>query len=413
MGGFAHVMKNLLNWQPSGSPEWSRQQGVALDKQQEQFSEQMRQEQEDRANQQQYDEELSHALSQGARFVGPGNMVQETTYDAQGNPSTIHRPVDENRYVAKYKNPVTGDAVQLEWPNEQEQQLSNLISQARGLGPAQAANTQRNAAAEVVGQGQGAAQVRQSQVQPASNFMSPDALSNTGLNPTTPITPQEGVGLAGRYISPYLRGQTQRDIQDAKDAAAKERLQMRTDAQSALQKVKDDAASARDQNKLDFQDRWQRARNTLSSNTQANLNNRVLLQQLGENQKQHGLYQDQIFKEQQKQLDAQGILDPTSGIQDGEDFTDPFTGKKGTMNAAQRMVLKNSLGLSQAHVSDLQGRAQQIEQRYGLNGQAAPAKQKVNPQTSKPYAVGDTVKLKTGQTVKIKKLYSDGTFDYY
>jgi hypothetical protein len=44
--------------------------------------------------------------------------------------------------------------------------------------------------------------------------------------------------------------------------------------------------------------------------------------------------------------------------------------------------------------------------------QAAPAAKQVAKQLPTGHKVGDTVKLKTGKTVKIKQIYSDGTFDY-
>ena len=89
-----------------------------------------------------------------------------------------------------------------------------------------------------------------------------------------------------------------------------------------------------------MQDAWQKARTSISANTSTNLNNRVLLQQFDGQQKLHGLLTDQAYKETQRQLEAQALLDPKAGTQDGEEFTNPFTGKKGTMNGAMRIVLK-------------------------------------------------------------------------
>lgn len=396
-------------------------QTLDLDKQ----HEQLQQQQEDRQKQQQYDEELSHALSQGAKYVGPGGMVQETSYDQQGNPQTIHRPVNENRFVAKYKNPVSGDTVQLEWPNEQEQQLSNAINNARGMGPVNAANAGATSQAQALGTGMGQAQVRNATAVPASSMLTPEGQ----LQADAPITPQEGVGMARATVAPTIRAKTQKEIQDEKDAAAAQRTQLRTQAQADLQTVKDQSAATRQQQTLDYRDRWEKARTSLSANTQANLNNRVLMQQLDENQKAHGLLNDQAYKETQKQLDAQALLDPKAGTQDGEEFTNPFTGKKATMNMAQRTVLQSALGASQAQVADLKSRAGQIEQRYGLNGQpaqggggqavgggapAAPAAKPAAPAAApaSKYKAGDTVKLKTGQTVTIKQIKPDGTFTY-
>jgi len=92
-----------------------------------------------------------------------------------------------------------------------------------------------------------------------------------------------------------------------------------------------------------------------------------LLRQFDSNQSQHGKLLDQTYKESQKQLEAAALLDQQNGVGNGEEFTDPWSGKKMTMNIAQRLRIGNALRSSQQQVSDWQNRAGQIEQRFGVN----------------------------------------------
>jgi hypothetical protein len=370
MGGFAQGLKNLLEWQPSGSPAWMNQQQASLAQRQKDID----QEQADTEAKKSQSEEVLHMIQQGAKPLGPGGLVAESAIGPDGNPVTTYRPPDPDRHVATYKAGWKGatpaDDVQLEIPTQQEQQLAAAIQkntldagQAQVMGPINAANDQ----ALLEAQGRAAANVRAAQTVPASTIITPGGQ----LQPDAPITPQEGMTFAGKGAAANVRAKSAAEIQQDKDAAAADRLKSRMDAAAALNDTKAQAEAAREQNQLDYKDRWERAKNSLSANTQSNLNNRVLMQQFSENQKQHGLLQDQSYKEQQKQLDAQALIDPKSGAQDGEEFTNPFDGKKTTMNAAQRTRLSLGLGASQAQVQDLKNRAGQIEQRYGLSGQPA------------------------------------------
>ena len=70
------------------------------------------------------------------------------------------------------------------------------------------------------------------------------------------------------------------------------------------------------------------------------------------------------------------MLDPNM-TPDGAEVADPFSGRKFTMNLAQRMRLKNAIGQSQQQVNSWQQRAADIEQRFNLPapgaGNSAPA----------------------------------------
>src|ERR1700733_13680926 len=78
MGGFGQVMKSMLNWQPSGSPAWARQQQAKN----EQAEQQIRQAQEQRAAQQADLDFHQHMIEIGALPVVNGLVKDKVQLDA-------------------------------------------------------------------------------------------------------------------------------------------------------------------------------------------------------------------------------------------------------------------------------------------------------------------------------------------
>ena len=159
---------------------------------------------------------------------------------------------------------------------------------------------------------------------------------------------------------------------DARAKSAADVAALRSKSNAELADAKQQFEAYQNQLRLNYQDRWQAARNAVASNTQNSFYNRQLLRQFDSNEQQHAKLLDQTYKEQQKQLEAGALLDQARGVTDGEEFTDPWSGKKMTMNYAQRLRLQNGLNASQAQVADLKNRAGLIEQRFGVNSVVIP-----------------------------------------
>jgi len=159
---------------------------------------------------------------------------------------------------------------------------------------------------------------------------------------------------------------------DSRAKSAADVAALRSKSNSELADAKQQFEAYQNQLRLNYQDRWQAARNAVASNTQNSFYNRQLLRQFDSNEQQHAKLLDQTYKEQQKQLEAGALLDQARGVTDGGEFTDPWSGKKMTMNYAQRLRLQNGLNASQAQVADLKNRAGQIEQRFGVNSVVIP-----------------------------------------
>lgn len=358
---------------------------------------------EQRMQQQQYEEELTHALQNGAKYVGPGGMVQESTPGPDGNPIVTHRPVNPDRYVSKYKNPADGTSVQLEWPSQQEQIQTQIATRGR------------EAQAQTAGAGAGQTEAKVQDREQRGVVPSEDEAQKFGLRPDQKYLPEELDVIRRSVIPAQVRGQTQRDVTGMRDDSAERRAQLRADTQKQLEDTKEAFSDDQNKRKLDFQNRWAQARNAISSNTQSSLNNRELMRQFDSNEAQHGKLLDSVYKERQKQLEAQALLDPKA-TPDAGDFTDPWSGKKMTMNIYQRQRLKNGIDDSNSNISGWLSRAQQIADRYNLGafnpqtgggvapaGAAAPGTVNASPAggaVQKPGQKGGRirVKLSSGQT---------------
>jgi hypothetical protein len=402
VGGFIDSIKslgqNLMTQNIAGTARGARAQAVNASKQQVQ----MEQQQADQLQQQADLNFAEHMNSIGALPIypgsnavrDPGQPVSGPIADAMGMdrqfPTT--RAADPSRIV-KHKT-LQGDTVQWEIPTPEQQQqiqLHRALTQARGMQPVADINAQQagqEAQARAAGTAAGQSQGKQSDLDARGIAIDADFAKKMNLPDAAvgmKMLPEQIEQMSQRVTPAQIRGDASTANTNTRVGGQKDVAQMRIDATQALQDQKDQAASDRDQNKLDYQNRWQAARNAITSNTQSSLNNRLGLRMFDLNQQQHGKLQDQIYKEGQRQLDAQALVNeaPTSSmfggngtepvVKDGEEFTDPWSGKKATMNYAQRLRIKNAIGKSQQQVSDWQNRAQQIEQRYGLTGQQSPA----------------------------------------
>lgn len=133
MPGFGDIMKGIINWQPAGSPAWAAKQNA-----------QLQQQQEDRAAQAQQDTEIQHALDSGARYSGPGGLIQEQMQGPDGSPTTIHRQPSEDEFVTSYPGRKGTQPVKLVWaadPVEQSRRAEAVRASKRAADVQQAGAT--------------------------------------------------------------------------------------------------------------------------------------------------------------------------------------------------------------------------------------------------------------------------------
>lgn len=375
-------------------------------------------------------------------------MVQDsmTVPDApglygKGQTVSIVRKADPSR-TQKWKDS-EGDDLSYEIPTAQQQAMRQVQLGAPGRA-AQVEQTGQMAQAQATGAAAGRTAGVQADFNAravrAGDVFTPDTVQKFGINPDYRDLPEN---FRAMFPAEFRATATQ-NAADTRTQGQNDRQAARIQSQRDLQQAKQDFAAQQQQQKLSYQNQWAQARNAMSSRTQSNSFNNAMVNQMDRSQAQHGKLLDQIYGEQQKQLEAQALLNPDVTA-DGDSFTDPWSGKQATMNGFQRARLKAGMDASNAQVADWRNSAQQLEQRYSLGnysgatgspvapgtapgpsgstGGGAPgqrpaagasggAGQKFNPQTSRPYAVGDTVKLKSGQTVQIKSFNQDGTFNY-
>ncbi|HLG99819.1 MAG TPA: hypothetical protein VKX49_26150 [Bryobacteraceae bacterium] len=348
--------------------------------------------------------------------------------------SVIRKAGEDGRTVANHKT-AEGDTVQWEIPTMEEQIRRQMLLGA----PQRAAAVQQAgdlAQAQARGRGAGESATRAADLQARGvrlgDVFDADTIKKYGMNPDYRDLPENiktmfpaDIRGVATTTGAGIRADTQKTV-----------AQMRADAAQRLQDAKEQFQAEQNAQKLDYQNRWQQARAAISGDAQSNINNRTQLRLFDADQKQHSTLLDNAFKEEQRALSAQALLDTqeTTGmlgqktsqpaVNDGEEFTDPWSGKKLTMNYAQRLRLKNALGESLAQVASLKERAAAIANKRGLNnpgasgsGQAAPPASGGNadrgavPGNGK-YRVGQTVRLKNGKSVTIKQINADGTFIY-
>lgn len=376
MGGFLNVMKNMMNWTPQGSPEWAQVQSAKRGQQQLD----LQKEQQFRQNQEADQAFAEHMQSLGARPVINGvvkedQMMPDIPGIGGGGQTfqTIRKGGEGGRTVVPHKT-AEGETVQWELPTMEEQIRRQMLGQQ----------------AIAQGRAQGTAAAKQTDLQTRGvrlgDVFDADTIKRYGLNPEYRDLPENIKAMMPadiRGVTSTTNAQTRADASTAnaqtRADTAKTVEQMREDAQKQRDDAMNQFKAGQNQTKLDYQDRWQKARAAISGNAQSNINNRTNLRLFDADQKQHSKLLDDAFKEQQKAFAGQALLDTqeTTGllggkstepaVKDGEEFTDPWSGKKMTMNYAQRLRLKNALGESQAQVASLKQRADAIAQKRGLN----------------------------------------------
>lgn len=218
------------------------------------------------------------------------------------------------------------------------------------------------------------------------------------------VLPEQLQSISGHYAS-VERAKVVTD-------AAGERQKNAIGARKALEEAKQQFAAEQNRIKLGYQDKWARARAAISaasaSTSQGSLNTRLQIRQFDASAKQHSAILDQVYKEQQKQIAAQPLLDEKA-TGDGEEFMDPWLGKNMTMNYAQRLRIRNALKASEEQINTWTKRAGEIEQKYIGGGQQQPAGGGGQQQQGgvQKFKVGDTVES-GGKRYRVKGYSANG-----
>ncbi len=271
-----------------------------------------------------------------------------------GLPETVSvmRKADPSRLV-KFKDS-TGDPVAYELPSVGSQAWRQMM-QARAQAQSEAGGMQSEA--EARGRTTGAEEAQQDFRQKYGMPLSPELEQQYGVPAGQHWLPNEVAMLAWRYN--LVRGA------EARAQGTITREDMREKAAKDLQSMKDEFTGQQNRQKLDWQNRWANLRASVATSGQNSLNARQQLSLLDRNQREHGQVLDELYKEQQRQLAAQPLLD-VDGTPDGVEVVDPWSGRKFIMNGAQRMRVKNALDTSQQLAVSLGQRASDIERRYNF-----------------------------------------------
>src|SRR5271154_2978049 len=81
----------------------------------------IKQKQQDMLAQQNQDQEVQHAQEQGARFIGPGNMIQDSMLAPDGSQIVTHRPPNSDELVTSYPGRKGTQPVKMAWPSMHQQ----------------------------------------------------------------------------------------------------------------------------------------------------------------------------------------------------------------------------------------------------------------------------------------------------
>jgi hypothetical protein len=306
--------------------------------------------------------------------------------------SVVDQAGTDGRPVISHKT-AEGDKVQWELPSLHEQILNQWNAQ-QPVREGQVQQEQAQAQAKSYGTTAGANQA--ADVERTNNpvQLTPEQRQQYGLPDNMPLSTDD---VLKHLYRPYA---AMAGRQYAADQST-QRNDDRIDAQKALADSKQQFTDGQNSRKLDYQNRWAAARNAIVGNTQNSLNNRALLHQFDAQQKQHGQLLDQVYKEQQRALEAKPLLDPKA-TPDGTEFTDPWSGKKQTMNYAQRLRMQNGLNASGQQVQGWQQRADGIAQKFGLNAQQPQGggQQQPRPAAAPQQKPGATPKVATKAQVQ-------------
>lgn len=427
LGGFFEGLgKAALNGIPGSDTRKVNDAGAAS-KQAQAQADQLK-EQQDLRNQQNADEDYANHIQQlGGKFVHNNTVKDDLPMpDGTVQPGGLLRKADPERIV-KHKT-ADGETIQWELPTTdsqiaraaalaQQQQSANAPVRATTAAET-ATNTQNTERAKLTGEGQGKTAAAQEDLSKRGIPLGPGEAASYGLpEATTAVTPETASGLS-KVITPA----------NIRSTGLKDRTQIQADQRASTAQAVQQMKDAQEQEKLTHQDAWNRltnqTRSSIATQGESGKNSRTM-QRIGVDQKLHGQALDQAYQEEQKQLQAQALIDEktepgavygtntTQATPDGQDFIDPFSGKKMTMNYGQRLRLKNALQASQAQSAALRARAGDIATKYNLTNpgdgiQAQPGTQPaaaavapVKPPAGAKFKVGQTVYDKAGKPHKV------------
>ena len=360
------------------------------------FEEGLQQQQQDRANQDADQAFHKHMLDMGARPVVNGAVHNDLTLpDGRVIEGGLLEKADPARFIPTGKDKTVG------WqsPTEDEAGARHIHQQMLDATNPEAVNTaqitsQRASDAEqslnragALGTAQGRTQGAVQDLDTRGTVLPDDQAAQYGVPKGTRVTPEQLVQLTEKY-NPVRGAQTRADV-------SAQNAQLRAETQKSIADAHDQAVADHQTEQLQHQDMWNRVRGDIAKQKESGLNSRNA-NRVTADQKLHGQWTDQAFKEEQAQIAAQALLEEheepgfmgmgTNKVQatpDNQQFVNPFTGKTATMNYGQRLALKNGLDLSQRRSGDLRSRIDDISERYGLDKYTqAPAPRGTAPTTT-------------------------------
>lgn len=351
-GIFQTVVQSMLGQRQQ------RQGQQALDQKQQEID--IQKAEEDRAARNADFEFAQHMQSLGAKPIFHG-LVQDQGQDDEGNPTTIYRQPNPDRLKTSQKT-ASGDPIQWEVPNEQEQTLHQSIMRKMGydqdapLRTEQTQQAQATSQAEESGKLQGQNDIRTKYGVPASSMYTPEMLERMGISGDYKALPSELIGMAGRTIPAVIRGDTSTNNTAANNAT-------KLTVASGNNADKDKRAADRVQFEKDKATRDEALKDAISQRSTAvqaglspNLAPIKLRQfQQGATQAQGTL--QQADDEQLRLHQAGDILDPQT-TPDGAKFQDPWTGTPKTMTPDLRSTIQDFVGARQKYVQILRDGAQ-------------------------------------------------------
>lgn len=305
----------------------------------------------------------------GAYFGTPGTsqgLLQAMQPQQYSGNLTITRKANTSQVIKHQDH--TGDTAQYELPevgSQAWQQVQNAYAQSRANAAQQEEAAREQARVDSLNR----------QREQYGTTLDPDTASKYGIDPSIKLLPNEKVELATRYfpvISTGLRGDTARDVAGMKFDAQK----YKTDLDATTRRAIADQRDMYERMALDHKDRWNAANNAARAYAQTNLNARAFVNSSDRDAALHANLLGKIGKESEKGMLAQQLLatnpDGTPVYADGQEFTNPFDGKKQTMGPGWRMVLKAGLQSSQQALSgyqqtaaDLEAKRDSVLQRFG------------------------------------------------
>lgn len=324
----------------------------------------------------------------GAKYVHDSGLVQETapdtgdqeemgqgpaqpkTFVRQANPDRIVKHTTAEKQQVQYELPTPEDQIKFQGQRALQTQQANLpAAQATAEQAAAAKEAENTAGAR--GTGLGKSQAETADLAARGRDLDEETAKQYMLPPGR-YTPEQINAAAVKANPANIRA-------NASTANANTRAQ-------SVQAVAD-LKKQQEEEMLAHRDQWEKARNSLGVQRNGIMASRVTGQnavrgrQLVGDQQLHEKNLTQAYKEDQNALTAQGLIGQEEGsnffgqktttpsVADGEDFNDPFTGKKMTMNSFQRQRLKNAIDLATQRSNDLKASAEQIAKRYGIGQQ--------------------------------------------